>query len=175
MRRVVTGQTSTGKSVFVSDEEVEPISPPIMGGFGVVRIWGSDELTSLPTDGAPPSAHTFFPPRTGYRFALVTIPPEGDGTLPEDLDVEQAMADVQQMLPGILEHMEPENPGMHTTDTVDLDFVLSGELDLELDDGAEVHLRPGDCVVQNGTRHAWRNRTSEPCVMLSILVGARRS
>ena len=65
---------------------------------------------------------------------------------------------------------------MHTTDTVDLDLVLSGEMDLELDDGAEVHLRPGDSVVQNGTRHAWRNRdASEPCTMLSILVGARRS
>ena len=174
MRRVVTGQTSTGKSVFVSDEEVEPISPPIRGGFGVVRIWGSDELTSLPTDGAPPSAHTFFPPAAGYRFALVTIAPEGAGGIPEDLDVAQAMAEVQEMLPGILEHMEPENPGMHTTDTVDLDFVLSGELDLELDDGAEVHLRPGDCVVQNGTRHAWRNKASEPCLAAVVLVGAVR-
>ena len=51
---------------------------------------------------------------------------------------------------------------MHTTDTVDIDVVISGEVDLELDDGSEVHLRPGDCVIQNGTRHAWRNRTSEP-------------
>jgi mannose-6-phosphate isomerase-like protein (cupin superfamily) len=175
MRRVVTGQTSSGKSVFVSDDEVEAISPPIMGGFGVVRIWGSDELTSLPTEGAPPSARTFFPPAAGYRFALVTIPPEASGDLPEHLDVAQAMTEVQQMLPGILEHMEPENPGMHTTDTVDLDLVISGELDLELDDGAEVHLRPGDCVIQNGTRHAWRNRTPDPCTMLSILLGARRS
>jgi mannose-6-phosphate isomerase-like protein (cupin superfamily) len=74
----------------------------------------------------------------------------------------------------MMDHMEPDHPGMHTTDTVDLDLMLSGEMFLELDDGAEVHLRPGDCVIQNGTRHAWHNRGSEPCTMLSILVGAQR-
>jgi mannose-6-phosphate isomerase-like protein (cupin superfamily) len=90
-------------------------------------------------------------------------------------DLEQAVAELNAKLPGMMDHMEPDNPGMHTTDTVDLDLIVTGELDLELDDGAEVHLRPGDCVVQNGTRHAWHNRTSEPCTMLSILVGAKRA
>jgi len=37
-----------------------------------------------------------------------------------------------------------------------------------------VHLRPGDIVIQNGTRHAWRNKRAEPCVMYSVLVGAPR-
>ena len=68
-----------------------------------------------------------------------------------------------------------ENIGMHTTDTVDYEFVISGEVVLELDDGAEVTLRPGDTVVQNGTRHAWRNRTSEPAVLVVVLVGAKRA
>jgi uncharacterized cupin superfamily protein len=49
------------------------------------------------------------------------------------------------------EVLEPENPGMHTTDTVDFDVVMSGEVYLELDDGSEVLLKAGDCVVQNGT------------------------
>ena len=49
--------------------------------------------------------------------------------------------------------------------------VLSGEIWLELDDG-EIHLRPGDCVVQNGTRHAWRNRSGAPCSMAIVLIGA---
>ncbi len=173
MRRVVTGQTDSGKSVFVSDEEMEPITLSVPGPE-FVRVWGGDETTSLPTAGAPPAATTFFPPARGYRFVFVTIPPEGAGTVPEDLDFEKFMAEINEKLPGMLEHNELDNPGMHTTDTVDLDLVLSGEMDLELDDGAEVHLRPGDCVVQNGTRHAWRNRTSEPCTMLSILVGAQR-
>ncbi len=175
MRRVVTGQTGTGASVFVSDEEVEPIRLSLMPGLEFVRVWGGDETTLLPTDGAQPAAPTFFPPAPGYRFVFVTIPPEGSASLPEDLDMAAALAEVEEKLPGMLEHNELDNPGMHTTDTVDLDLILSGELDLELDDGAEVHLRRGDCVIQNGTRHAWRNRTSEPCTMLSILVGAERA
>jgi hypothetical protein len=39
---------------------------------------------------------------------------------------------------------------MHTTDTVDYDTIISGELCLELDDGKEVRLKPGDIVIQNG-------------------------
>jgi len=43
---------------------------------------------------------------------------------------------------------------------------------LELDDGAMVRLKQGDCVVQNGTRHAWRNSSTTPCIMAFVLVGA---
>jgi quercetin dioxygenase-like cupin family protein len=70
--------------------------------------------------------------------------------------------------------MEPAHPGMHTTDTVDFDVVISGEVWLELDDGAEVRLGPGDCVVQNGTRHRWHNRASRPCVIAVALLGMTR-
>jgi uncharacterized cupin superfamily protein len=63
---------------------------------------------------------------------------------------------------------------MHTTDTVDYVTILSGEIWLVLDDGAEVHLEPGDCVVQNGTQHAWHNRNPEPCVLVTVMVGAER-
>jgi hypothetical protein len=45
---------------------------------------------------------------------------------------------------------------------------------LELDDGAKVSLRQGDCVVQNGTRHRWRNPLPEPCLMAFISVGGKR-
>jgi mannose-6-phosphate isomerase-like protein (cupin superfamily) len=175
VRRVVTGRDSSGKSVFVSDTEMEPITLSLMRGFEVRRVWGGDATPSLPTDGTPPISPAFFPPETGYRFAFVTIPPEGSASLPEDFDVAGALAEVNEKLPGMLEHNEPDNPGMHTTDTVDLDLIITGEVDLELDDGVEVHLRAGDCVVQNGTRHAWHNRTSEPMTMLSILVGAKRA
>ena len=70
--------------------------------------------------------------------------------------------------------MEPGNPGMHTTNTVDFEFVISGEIWLELDDGREVHLKAGDTVVQNGTRHAWRNKLDEPCRLVVCLIGAHR-
>ena len=47
----------------------------------------------------------------------------------------------------------------------------SGEIDLELDAG-EVHLTAGDVVVQRGTRHAWRNKSGETCVMAFILIAS---
>ena len=52
-------------------------------------------------------------------------------------------------------------------------MILSGELSLELDDGEIRHLKAGDIVIQNGTRHAWRNRTETPAVMLSVLLGTK--
>ena len=63
---------------------------------------------------------------------------------------------------------------MHTTDTVDIVLVLSGEITLELDDGVQVHLQAGDTVVQNGTRHAWRNTSAEPCTLAGAQIGAVR-
>ena len=64
--------------------------------------------------------------------------------------------------------------GMHTTDTVDFDVVVSGEVVLELDDRAEVLLKAGNCVIQNGTRHAWHNRSSANCLIAVTLPGAQR-
>ena len=84
------------------------------------------------------------------------------------------MAEMNEKLPGMMNVMEPDNPGMHRTDTVDYIVVLSGEVSLELDDGETVHLSAGDCVVQNGTRHAWRNTSGATCVMAVALVGAHR-
>ena len=45
---------------------------------------------------------------------------------------------------------------------------------LELDDGQITHLKQGDTIVQNGTRHRWRNPLNEPCLMAFISVGGQR-
>jgi mannose-6-phosphate isomerase-like protein (cupin superfamily) len=173
VRRVVTGQRTDGKSVFVDDALVEPKSPALMSRTVFHQVWGSDSAVSLPTNGLEPPWSSFFPPETGFRFLIWTAAPE-TATLPDDLDLRAAFTELQEMLPGVADFNEPDNPGMHTTDTVDFDLVLSGEIWLELDDGEEVLLGPGDCVIQNGTRHAWHNRTNEPTTMVSVLIGAPR-
>ena len=61
---------------------------------------------------------------------------------------------------------------MHRTDSVDYLIVMSGAIDMQLDDGAEVHLRAGDVMVQRGTIHNWENRGSESCVVAVVLVHA---
>jgi mannose-6-phosphate isomerase-like protein (cupin superfamily) len=60
---------------------------------------------------------------------------------------------------------------MHATDSVDYLVVISGEMFMVMDEG-EILLRAGDCIVQRGTKHAWSNRGSMPCVMAAVLVSA---
>ena len=174
VRRVVTGQRPDGKSVFVSDDKVEATTVSLAPGMEFHLMWGADATPALPTDGVEPSHPAYFPPAGGYRFGFFTVPPEG-GELPADLDVAAALAEMEQKLPGMASHMEPDNPGMHTTHTVDFEVVISGQIVCELDDGAEVTLNPGDTFVQNGTRHRWRNPGKEPAVLFVALIGATRS
>ncbi len=159
---------------MASDTEVEPVTLDLLPGYEFHRLWGADEAPTFPDDGSPPPQPTYFPPVGGFRFGLFTVPPE-TAVAPGDVDVQAALRAMEESLPGMASHMEPENPGMHTTDTIDYEFVVSGEVVLELDDGAEVLLRAGDTVVQNGTRHAWRNRSTQPCRLVVVLIGARRS
>jgi quercetin dioxygenase-like cupin family protein len=64
------------------------------------------------------------------------------------------------------------HPAVHRTHSVDYGIVLEGDIDMEVDDGATVHLRQGDVVVQRGTIHAWINRGDRPCKMAWILIHA---
>ncbi|PYM14209.1 MAG: cupin domain-containing protein [Candidatus Rokuibacteriota bacterium] len=61
---------------------------------------------------------------------------------------------------------------MHRTDSIDSIVVISGEIDMELDDST-VHLAAGDVMVQRGTIHNWVNRGTAPCVLAVVLVAAK--
>jgi len=174
IRLVVTGKQADGKSVFVHDGIVDPVTTPLMPGAAFHTLWGADAPVQLPADGTRPATPTYFPPEGGFRFGLFTLGP-ATSTPAADLDIGAAVRELQEKLPGMMDVMEPGSPGMHTTDTIDYEIVISGEVFLELDDGAEVHLKPGDCVIQNGTRHRWRNPLFEPCLMAFVSVGGKRA
>jgi mannose-6-phosphate isomerase-like protein (cupin superfamily) len=168
VRCVITGRDATGKSVVARDELVPPKS---ILGYEFHRVWGSDAAPTLPSDGSTPVPRMYFPLPGGYRFGYSVIPFYNDSIPPEQFLA--ALPQMQEMVPGLADVLEPEHPGMHTTDTVDFVVVLSGEVWLELDDGKEILLHAGDCVVQNGTRHAWHNRSNEKCVIVVCLFGAK--
>jgi len=69
------------------------------------------------------------------------------------------------------------NPGVtprnHRTDSIDYAVVMSGEIDMELDDGETVHLKAGDLLVQRGTIHNWVNKGTEPCIIAFSLIAAK--
>ncbi|HKX79523.1 MAG TPA: cupin domain-containing protein [Novosphingobium sp.] len=120
------------------------------------------------------SAHCTFVPAVGEtRFLLVTFPPDSVMASP-DFDPVAAAQETFEQAPDFASTFDPDCPGMHRTDTVDYGIVLKGEVWLEVDEGEQTRLQPGDIVVQTGTRHAWRNRTEEPATIAFVLIGAAR-
>jgi mannose-6-phosphate isomerase-like protein (cupin superfamily) len=174
VRRVVTGHDASGKSVFVSDEPVAPVIPMLMPSAEFHRLWGGDDTPKFPDDGAMPKHHSYFPPIGGFRFGMFSVPPDTTEP-PANLDVHAGLDDMEAKLPGLLRYLDQSDPGMHATDTIDFEVVLEGTVVLELDDGAEITLRPGDTVVQNGTRHRWKNPGDTTARVALFICGAAHS
>jgi mannose-6-phosphate isomerase-like protein (cupin superfamily) len=164
-RRVITGHDSNGKAVIVKDEQVDSIQA---GGFSYDPMWAIDVDAVVPNDGSIPNRTDFFPAFGGVRVITWVAQPAMAEAIAASMEEMEAAA------PGLVAHMEMDNPGMHTTQTIDVDVVLSGEIWMELDNGVITHLKQGDVVIQNGTRHKWENRTSTPTTVLSVLVGAKK-
>jgi quercetin dioxygenase-like cupin family protein len=140
-RRVVTGHDAAGRSVVVSDGPA-PKSHALPGVAVFHEVWNTGEMPA-PVGPAEPREPTDRP--------LVT-PPDPNGTIIRFVDL-----------------MPHSASPMHRTESIDYGIVLAGEVQLVLDD-SEVHLKPGDVVVQRGTDHAWENRTDEVARMAFILV-----
>jgi len=64
-------------------------------------------------------------------------------------------------------------PRNHRTDSIDYAVVISGAIEMELDDGVVVKLKAGDVLVQRGTIHNWVNRGTEDCIIAFVLISAR--
>jgi hypothetical protein len=166
--------------VFISDEEPNRvITLDHRPGLRLIEMWVTDDVPVIPVSKGDPiiEMSSFVPEPGGTRFRLVEFPPDQGVQGFQDAGINK-VATRQEYIkkaPGLGEAFDPDDPRMHTTDTVDYGIVVVGEIWLELDNDAIVHLRQGDCIVQNGTRHAWRNRSSEPCLMAFVMVGANRS
>jgi mannose-6-phosphate isomerase-like protein (cupin superfamily) len=178
MKRVVTGHDASGKSVFLSDGEPPQQITHAGSGFRLDSIWATDEVPVVPAPAGDPTLakRPYFPEAGGTRFAIVHFPPESKTAeaAARGVDMKTANQEFFKNFPGLAELMEAKNPGMHTSQTVDYGVILSGEVELELDDGKIQRLKPGDCFIQNGTRHRWRNPGTVECVAAAVLVGARR-
>jgi len=173
VRRVVTCHGANGKSTFQSDG-LPPRGKVFthIPGMSQYLVGATEPTSTIPAGLDPtPSTKSFHPDLGATRFIVVTFPP--DSVLAEAVGKgPAAMDEYREETPGIADRFEPD--GMHCTETIDYGVVLEGELWLELDDGQTMHLRPHDCVVQNGTRHTWRNKTDQPSTIAFVLVGVER-
>jgi hypothetical protein len=178
-RRALTGRDEAGKSVFKSFDVTPTVvtidSSPGLTFYELYLTEGVPRLTGLEPDPMLKGTKAF-PGPGGTMFRLISYPPKRpEGWKPPPgVTFESAMKELSDKVPGMGDHFERDAPGMHTSDTIDYGIVVRGEMTLELDDGQKVHLRQGDCIVQNGTRHRWRNPLPEPCLMAFISIGGTR-
>jgi mannose-6-phosphate isomerase-like protein (cupin superfamily) len=170
-RRLVT-ETVNGKSEVQSDEHMQAYEFKTVPGYEHTLIWVNPTTPDLSKqqrfDRYP---DTVVPGPGGTSLHFVTFPPDSVFADPS-FDGAAARDEALIRLRGLADHFEKEDPGMHKTNTVDYAVVHDGEIWLELDDSETLHLKRGDVVVQNGTRHAWRNRGAKPVTMLFFLNGA---
>jgi hypothetical protein len=178
-KRALTGRDAAGKSVFksvdVTSKVVEIDSNPGLTFYELFMTEGVPQLTGLEPD--PMLKGTIgFPGPGGTMFRLISYPPKRPEGYkpPPGVTFESGLKELSDKLPGMGDVFDRSAPGMHTSDTIDYGVVVRGEMTLELDDGQKVHLRQGDCIVQNGTRHRWRNPLPEPCLMAFVSVGGKR-
>ncbi|MCT9008472.1 cupin domain-containing protein [Streptomyces rhizosphaerihabitans] len=173
-RLVVAARTTEGVSAVLTDETVPPITVGAYPGSEFFLLWGTEDGgATVGTGPRQPRTLPFFAGSGGTRLLFARYEPESTAFGPVGDPVE-LVAELDEKLPGLREVFEPGDTGMHTTDTLDYAVCLEGELHLELDDGHEVLVTPGTCVVQLGTRHAWHNRGDRTALMCFVGIGAVR-
>ncbi|WP_344854150.1 cupin domain-containing protein [Amycolatopsis ultiminotia] len=174
IKRVVTGVDEKGASIPYEDATLHPVELDIMPGVQIFPVWSTEGPLVSPAADPAPASKSFFPGPGGTRFGLFRLPPDSavpaDHAQPDEATVAAQVAAAEEAVPGLLAAFEPDAPGMHQTVTVDYVIVIEGDLWLELDDGVEVPLPAGTCVVQNGARHGWRNHGSTPGTLAYVIL-----
>ena len=166
VRRVVTGHDASGKAVVLIDGAAPNLKVrQAQGGVVSTLLWVTDE-SPADLSGCDDRASREIgvaPPARGSVFRVVDFPSLADAGA---LDNPSMLREIGLDGEGCA---APRHPLMHRTKSIDYAVVLEGEIDMLLDD-SEVHLKAGDVLVQQGTRHAWVNRGSRTCRIAFVLI-----
>jgi mannose-6-phosphate isomerase-like protein (cupin superfamily) len=163
VRRVVTGHRD-GRAVVLFDSAAPNQKLRQASGLVSTLVWATDETPADISGSADRAAREIGvpPPPNGSILRMVNFPPESGARSRQAMLAEMGVGD----------HGGARHPGMHRTRSVDYAIVLEGEIDMLLDED-EVHLAPGDVLVQQGTNHAWVNRGAIPCRIAFVLIDAK--
>ncbi len=169
-RRVVTGHDASGKAVVVIDGAAPNVKLRKASGATSTLLWVTDESPADISGGADRAERDIgvAPPPSGSIFRIVDFPP------PAEFEPVGSEALIREMgmERGASRARPARHAAMHRTKSIDYAVVISGEIDMLLDD-SEVHLEAGDVLVQRGTNHAWVNRGTKPCRVAFVLIDAR--
>jgi mannose-6-phosphate isomerase-like protein (cupin superfamily) len=168
VRRVVTGLDANNKAVVLFDGRLT--LNPGRSGNPAANLWITDSSPpgfSFKDDNATKPIG-LSPPDNGTAIRVVEFPPL-DPAAEAKMDPDFMMKVVGDHAPA--RGLPVKHPLMHRTRTVDYAVILSGEIDMMLDDSV-VHVKAGDVVIQQATNHAWVNRSSDFCRIAFILIDA---
>ena len=167
IRRVVTGLDERNHAVVLFDSHIslKQDSPVISS----TNFWITDStppsLSKQDTANRPIGVS---PPDNGTKFRLVEFAPLDSATeakLPPEMIMKGVNHPPEKGIP-------VKHPMMHRTRTLDYAVILSGEIDMMLDD-TSVHLKQGDVIVQQATNHGWVNHSAQPCRILFVLMDSK--
>ena len=171
VRRVVSGVNDDGRSCVVEDT-VAAAQISLLPLGAMVDLWRPERIPVDMHAHDAPTQVDLNPPQAGLVARLFVLAPDVEwkhGV--NDADVIEGF---KVFGGGTALHADGSDRAldlMHTTPTVDLVYVVSGEVYAVLED-SETKLSVGDLFVQRGTKHAWSNRSSEPAVLFVVLVSA---
>ena len=170
MRRVITGDDATGRSVVIIDGGPSSMAgDPDVGGL--FEIW-EDAVTGLLNPGVHDDLGAKEPvlgPRPGnvqVRWFVVSPTPEGAPREQLNAAVRARFAQFHGD-----HHIidQSRHPAMHKTHSIDVICLLQGDVSLILDDGSETRIKPGQVVIQRGTNHAWEAHGG-PTLLMGVLI-----
>ena len=172
IRRVVTGKDATGKAIAMIDAVATTVLRREELGIINTLLWVTDSNPadlSNQEDTANKKIGVVAPPG-GTIFRVVEFAPERE--VKADYETRLRIFQGIGLAPEGESREKPRDPAMHRTKTIDYALIMSGEIDMLLDD-SEIHLKAGDVVIQRGTNHAWVNRGNQPCQVAFIMVDAK--
>lgn len=169
IHRVITGLDANNKSTALFDSQV-PLEVGKSGNPGAI-LWITDSYPlGFSQDDTGKRPLGIAPPTNGTVIRVVEFPPVDDAALAK-MDPNFMMKVVGDTAPA--RGVAVTNPLMHRTRTIDYAIIMSGEIDMMLDDKT-VHLKAGDVVVQQATNHAWLNHGKEPCRIVFVLMDSKQ-
>jgi len=167
MRRLVTGHDATGRSCVLMDDEPRAVLLEKAGGLRLTELWTTSETPAAFTSSDRARRERRIEPDPGGTvFRVIEYPPDSE-RLAKIRPEEHFASMGAQSAPT----EKRRHPGMHRTKTLDYAIVLAGEIYAVLDEG-EVLLGAGDVLVQQGTNHAWSNRSDKPATIAFVLLDA---
>jgi mannose-6-phosphate isomerase-like protein (cupin superfamily) len=147
-----------GRLIPEEHGKVSTVRRLVIGADSTGRSYVIEEAEFCAPDSAPPMEV--------IHQTMTTPPPvraPGNG---EYLDLHVPPGIARWML---VQFTPDQRSRVHHTDTIDFDTIISGSVDILLDDGPH-HLGPGDCVLVPGVDHAWL-AGPEGCTSSVVVIG----